>query len=116
VTGIKVEKQKSGYNTIMFNLPNAKIDRACPECMRPLVELAKFAEVMDNDGMLRDQFSSPISGGGQAMLFLELFDMMINNIVWYFRREKIKKIIRATLPDYPDAQICANCFFLLRRP
>jgi hypothetical protein len=100
----------------MFNLPNAPTEHMCPDCRRPLVELASFAHVMDNDGMLRDSFASPIGMGGRTLLFLQLFDMLLDNIIWLFRREQIKRIIRTTLPDYPNAQICANCLFLLKRP
>jgi hypothetical protein len=105
-----------GYNITMFNLPNAKIDRMCPDCRRPLVELSKFAAVLDNDAMLRDNFSTPFGYAGRTMLILELIDIMINNIAWTFRRQKIINIINKTLPDYPHAEICANCLFILRVP
>ena len=113
IVAVGVKYRRKGR--LLMSVPFTSSEVFCPECRRPMVELAKYQRAIDGDSILGDATPAPIGPAGRAFFLLSIFDFVLDAISMALHQSKAKKLCARELPQFPNSLICPKCLFLIRR-
>lgn len=100
-----------------MSVPFTSSEVLCPECRRPMVELAKYQRVIDGDSLVGDAIPLPsrFNPGGRVFFFFAIIDLILDSIFMMAHKTKAKKLCARELPGFPNSIVCTQCLFVVRR-
>jgi|GEM_PF-1448511 hypothetical protein len=94
----------------------------CPDCRTPLVELDGYDRVVGNDSAVYDgddYANGPFFFFSYSRLFLMWLMSAIAGLFGgahiTLKEQKVKRLCRTVLPQYPNSLICPRCLFVTKR-